>query len=654
MDRTPVMGRRLRQTSITFQKTEVAIKTECKDDEEENENDSETNSSDLRGSFLCEFCDSNSTTECFESKADLIIHCLRNHPTSCVGCFEMFASSEDLLEHLEAFPHEPPVCRACCRSFASALTMKRHRCPSAVKPSAKDSKRMSSLRKKVIKKEPCEEVETEDRHEGNTSTKEQEHVKEGRVSAARKKARVASFNTRRSDAKEGWRDSEDKNREAFCAESEDEFEEKYVPEETSGESDSSVDDDDDDEEEDEEDEEDDSEEEGARSKQKLSNFRDVTLQCMHCSFETQGSEREPSVTFLRNHTVSLHPTVCGICFEGFENADSLTEHQRSMNHKYKVCNACDSRVMFMKNIYYFKHIQTLHPEQCRFRCPDCPSSFLKKKSLAIHRRSHDPNKWNKHCKYGEFGELHKRLLRNVCTVCDYSTQSSLGIAMHMYEQHPGPNQIPKFKCDKCQIGYRSPYFFSKHILKKHFEDEEFRKTLRGLFRQYCRRYKCESCCKSYRSMLEFTRHLCVIHRSSIPFHCSICSAGFLDSTDLRIHECVDHKNTSPFVCDKCNLSFPTSTRLFTHFRKTHKWRTVPLVYCYVHEVGFSYYTETTSHFALHHKPPRPKTKFECKECGKVLSTKARLVHIATHDLDRPYEVSLSFYNCRFYNFSFDV
>jgi len=113
------------------------------------------------------------------------------------------------------------------------------------------------------------------------------------------------------------------------------------------------------------------------------------------------------------------------------------------------------------------------------------------------------------------------------------------------------------------------------------------------------RIKCPSCSKSMTR-----RHYSKHHKASCSkervLKCDICGReGFCNSSTLQDHIRAKHTHERPFRCEYCNKAFPAASHLAHHRMKKHR----------VNSKG----------------ELQPKVVFPCDYCGKILTTKPKLV-----------------------------
>ena len=113
------------------------------------------------------------------------------------------------------------------------------------------------------------------------------------------------------------------------------------------------------------------------------------------------------------------------------------------------------------------------------------------------------------------------------------------------------------------------------------------------------RIKCPSCSKSM-TRRHYTKH----HKASCSkeriLKCDICAReGFCNSSTLQDHIRAKHTHEKPFKCEHCNKAFPAASHLAHHRMKKHR----------VNSKG----------------ELQPKIVFPCNYCGKILTTKPKLL-----------------------------
>lgn len=541
--------------------------------------------------FLCEFCTFDGCmNRKFKSRNGLFIHCLKCHPNGCLGCFELFDDSEVLLQHLEAFPHEPPVCRACCRSFGSIEAKSKHKCVASSRSSSKSSKA-----KTFYSAQPQLSCESQSKRKRTSN-----HPKEVLVDDSLK------LNANEADSNENCVLEEM----STSGEDYDSDESLYAPSELS-------------------------------SRDAVSGSKNAAVNCLHCSFVSRGSRSLPSIHVIRNHTCAHHPNVCLVCFESFDNSASLAEHIKLLGHNMLCCKPCGKA--FPSKMAYYQHERKEHEDHFPIRCSQCSFGTFKKAAMRSHmRRMH-------FCKNSEVAdddaekEPEEQLPKGICPLCDFRCMSEFAVLMHMYDKHPERNQVPKYKCEECQLAFGRPYSYAAHLRNKHWGEPRFRLMYYEFKKGFITTFECEPCRLTFspNDFYGFRRHLFMGHRSSTPYECTNCCLGFWDLFDLKEHNHKCHDNSSPYMCEECNLSFVDLDRLVLHLYQVHQRETLPYAYCCSHKVVLHGRRHYTKHMYIQHYLKTKTMEFPCEQCGKVLSNKKRLrEHMNMHLPDRPFKVIL--------------
>jgi len=132
-----------------------------------------------------------------------------------------------------------------------------------------------------------------------------------------------------------------------------------------------------------------------------------------------------------------------------------------------------------------------------------------------------------------------------------------------------------------------------------YEESKSSKDLNAISRAVMPRIVCPSCSKSMTR-----RHYIKHHKAScsgeIILKCSTCSKeGFCNNATLQDHIRAKHTQDRPFKCNYCNRAFPAASHLAHHRMKKHR----------VNSRG----------------EIQPKVLFPCSFCGKVLTTKPKLL-----------------------------
>lgn len=140
-------------------------------------------------------------------------------------------------------------------------------------------------------------------------------------------------------------------------------------------------------------------------------------------------------TFKNFRTYSQHFCVdvtvaCDKCFKPFKYVKRLKAHQKWCGQQF-TCEICQRLFGSIKG--FNTHMRRAHPltddptpSRQFFVCCNCDLNFLTQEKFNEHVAT---NICNKHFK---------------CNVCQLVYKSKLGIQFHIYEQH---------KCKKCELGY---------------------------------------------------------------------------------------------------------------------------------------------------------------------------------------------------------
>ncbi|KAI5631443.1 hypothetical protein NE865_15857 [Phthorimaea operculella] len=336
-----------------------------------------------------------------------------------------------------------------------------------------------------------------------------------------------------------------------------------------------------------------------------------------------------NATVIRNHTDKGYG--CCFCREQFPDPAELKTH-------YDKHTA---------DIPKFKgNLQShMHSHYSNYICDVCSAGFVTKKSLLVHRASHETG--NVKCSYCSkvFDSQHKAkqhesyvhketVPRSVCRFCNERFKRYTAKQKHLEEVHGvAPMSFKCLACDKL--------FARKHLLHAH--------TKR--FHLMLRPHKCIECGgillfvrdesthgkeRAFTEKTSETKHEfeevtvkteiraevdapVVVKERKSNFICDICSAGFVTLKTLLVHR-ASHE-TASVKCSYCPKVFDSQSKAKQHESAIHK-KCAPKSVCRFCNERFKTYNEKQKHLQKVHGVA-PIT-IKCPACDKWFAGKRRV------------------------------
>ena len=231
-------------------------------------------------------------------------------------------------------------------------------------------------------------------------------------------------------------------------------------------------------------------------------------------------------------------------------------------------------------------------------------------------------------------ELEINIGQLICTECDKTFPSKLGLKMH--------RKIHKVReylnCKICNRVFRTHRHLKLHEIthtEKENIDSDFRYPCSDCDKKFKNRitlknhlsvhtgkrdFKCDVCDKSFRVQAGVYTHKKYYCKDSIKaFSCEKCPKKFTSPGDLAKHN-TTHSGNKPFICDICNQAFSRAGNLRAHRNATHFFE--KLFQCTVCDKTFSRSNQIKQHEMLH-TDERP---FECKLCANSFRRPRDLEH----------------------------
>jgi len=288
-----------------------------------------------------------------------------------------------------------------------------------------------------------------------------------------------------------------------------------------------------------------------------------------------------------NETIEIDHTV-----------EKIPNHKTSREAKVRkmrslTCVCCSKSIINHR----FKDVVT---SKWFYRCCHCSKSNLRSAAgLLKHVSTHVFTKCQL-CQKSKFE--HKKNKQFFCCQCK---KKILGSKLRVHVQkHLAKKQI---KCGMCHEEFNSVYKLKEHVSRYHEIKVEYKNILPIISEPdiplvsstSTPRIDCPSCSKSM-TRRHYTKH----HKASCSkeriLKCEVCGReGFCNPSTLQDHIRAKHTHERPFKCEYCNKGFPAASHLAHHRMKKHR----------VNSKG----------------ELQPKVVFPCSFCGKILTTKPKLL-----------------------------
>ncbi|KAJ6641385.1 Zinc finger protein, partial [Pseudolycoriella hygida] len=292
--------------------------------------------------------------------------------------------------------------------------------------------------------------------------------------------------------------------------------------------------------------------------------------------------------FGRHHTLGTI-TKCPLCGKWLKTPSSLVRHvNMHLSDRPYSCDLCD--FSFASAISLKRHM--VRHKECTsnaFECFQCQKTFISRRHLRLHRKTHDnPTK---------------------------SLSEKLDEAVKIRESMKS-NRIKmetKFVCEICAKPFDSEKPYDEHM-KDHCENE----------------WLCHLCGRKLKTKRNLINHY-IVHSGEKPFTCDDCGKVFTCKDKLKLHLKI-HKGIRPHVCLICNKAFIQKGHLATH-SKSHIEKSFDFK-CQQCPQQFTNRTRYELHLRSH-------SGYECGVCGKTFKKKYhRTDHMRTHTGERPYKCNL--------------
>ncbi|KAL1460865.1 hypothetical protein WDU94_012804 [Cyamophila willieti] len=252
---------------------------------------------------------------------------------------------------------------------------------------------------------------------------------------------------------------------------------------------------------------------------------------------------------------------CNACDKTFAMYSGLMRHIQSDScstlENILICSYCKQTFSQKKNLS--QHYRTVHGILLRsnviaemklecgitidgvtsYKCPHCPSLFLRFFSLQKHLKSHSG------------------VRPFTCTVCN----KSFALREHL-TRHSNIHTGRGYQCNVC-----GRFMSDKTNLKVHMRNHTGEK-----------KYICEVCGKGFAQWSSHYYHM-FTHSESRNFRCSLCEKTFQTPAGLREHKRVHVTSDEKHICETCGNSFSSRKNLLSHVKIHTTERAHKCEYC---------------------------------------------------------------------------
>ncbi|CAH0383359.1 unnamed protein product [Bemisia tabaci] len=157
---------------------------------------------------------------------------------------------------------------------------------------------------------------------------------------------------------------------------------------------------------------------------------------------------------------------CLGCGKVFSREINMLNHRIHSCNRFLSCPECPAKFKLQERLE--KHL-AVHSRKKTYPCSDCSAAFSNKKELALHRRSHQQERYE-------------------CTHCPMRFSSKIKLNSHVYAHFGGrPHQ-----CEQCGDRFRTPHLLRNHVATKHSDETP---------------YACSQCSMKFKTKSNIARHV---------------------------------------------------------------------------------------------------------------------------------------------------
>ncbi|XP_068244744.1 zinc finger protein 271-like isoform X2 [Palaemon carinicauda] len=294
--------------------------------------------------------------------------------------------------------------------------------------------------------------------------------------------------------------------------------------------------------------------EGESSNERLEGKSRCLVRCHFCEAPFHGLEE------LKTHVLEVHKSSeikfrCPQCPESFLKISSMTSHQKRKHQDLlQSCPKC--KKLYPAHYLWTRHM-LVHTNTRPFTCDECSKKFKSKAELYNHKRTHKPSEERyTHC----------------CELCGKRFTQKANLESHL-RLHTGRRP---FSCEFCKKSFSQRGNMEEHR-RIHTGETPFVCDICGI--KYRRQgqlavhqkqhkgekpHKCRYCDKQFLRKQVLRKHEHV-HTDTRPYKCSFCEKSFRDQGKRKVHERL-HTGERPYICQHCNRGFCESGNLKKHLR----------------------------------------------------------------------------------------
>ncbi|GAB0099161.1 hypothetical protein DMENIID0001_150070 [Sergentomyia squamirostris] len=254
------------------------------------------------------------------------------------------------------------------------------------------------------------------------------------------------------------------------------------------------------------------------------------------------------------------------CNVKFNRPSKILQHfDHHMNPEAFKCEECGKS---FKNKYGLRlHTENSHtpPELHKFKCPNCPKTFMSmiryKKHSFVHITDAEKNHICPHCSKAfafkanlqiHIRQMHEEVNYHVCEICAKMFKNKDVFLRHQ-KTHSG-EKITKLPCPVCGNAFKYKAQLKLHM-KRHNEYGEV--------------FRCHLCNKESPNSLALHEHIKYVHLRERKHKCNLCSAAFKTPIGLREHMATHTSSQILYTCLFCPKQFNSNANKYVHQKRKH-------------------------------------------------------------------------------------
>jgi len=240
---------------------------------------------------------------------------------------------------------------------------------------------------------------------------------------------------------------------------------------------------------------------------------------------------------------------CGMTFLKNRGPGGLRQHVRIIHEGLKEnrCQYCGK--LFTTLTILKKHVFKFHEYNEDHKCDSCGKCFMNSARLTKH-----------------VGVIHEgktleeiKKLRNTCNICQIVLSSSHRLKDHKFVKHgiEDPTiSIAEVKCECCDKSFSTAPSLRNH--------------LRFMERKRLEKFKCEKCNLIFGAQSALKYHDDNVHKKINRVVCELCGKSYNTKLSLRSHILLVHEKRKDHKCEQCNACFTFKPELMKHIRGVHE------------------------------------------------------------------------------------